>query len=144
MCETLLILGLMLVGIIILVHLYDKPCKKKPAPAPAPCNVQPLPCIDEEADWMTQCAKLSLAPQIYSQHAEFVSDMGHFGGMAALGYQQELSGDNDLVPWSGMRRPKYNVEVSPYARNVASYDPADYGKDHPSTALADYTNGWAS
>lgn len=135
--------------VVLLLSCWDSKDKKKDTRQPAPRSrpQRALPAVRNESDWGTGVANrnsrarfndlsklsgyddysevaqyMSVEPEVYESHNRFTSDMGRStSGASMLPVRDD---PNDVVPWVGLRKPKYQeVFVSPYARQEHSESP---------------------
>jgi hypothetical protein len=71
---------------------------------------------------------MSVDPEVYESHARYTADMNR--GTSGPSMMAERDDPNDVVPWVGLRKPKYqDVYASPEARQEHSEIPDQMRKN---------------
>jgi hypothetical protein len=124
------------VVVVILIVLIMRMAKKQGFEFDLPYDVdlrQPDAAEDPELnnafDHMEYIQDTSLTRETFEGHNEHVTDSMKW--MAGAAHMAVLDHDDNIVPWTGLRRPKNNIKIGADARTVPSQynDQLSKGKD---------------
>ncbi len=133
-----------LVGVLAIVVMYIIYCmcykskKAKKGPKTGSCGggaamPRQKKLVDPDSmipvDHSEYIADVGLQPGVLESHERFTQEIHQRSTGASA--ETVFSHDVDIVPWRGLRRPNYNVEISEHAREIPSVFPDQVPKYKP-------------